>query len=341
MTGTGNAARARQPLALLLMALALGSPAGRTADLINTEALYAAVDAYRLTDLRRLLAPAPGAAPPDGPNRSYFEGKLAIAEYRHADADRLATRCTQQARSVQERSRCAELGAEALAMAMALSGDDIARLRMIGTLRARLGEAVRLDARNLRAQQLLARFYRIAPWYLGGGADAASRAIQAAVTLAPARADELRGIDAFDARTWPAAIASLQRVADHDPSRAAARYYLALACDKAGARKRAIKVLSALVAEHPEFWDAQFQLGTISLDSDPRFAAQVLTRFSASATPGTKRLANAWWRIGVAEENQGHSDAALRAFRTALQYKPGHNESLLGVRRLSRPAARL
>ena len=112
-------------------------------------------------------------------------------------------------------------------MAIALSGDDLARLRMIGTLRARLAEAVRFDTRNLRAVQLSARFYRIAPWWLGGGSSDALAMITRAAALAPARADELRGIDAFDARNWPDAVRYLQRVNDHDGNRANAGYYLA------------------------------------------------------------------------------------------------------------------
>ena len=313
-------------------------PGARGTEAAGLEPFYHAVEGYRLTDLRRLLA-APLAPGRDSANRSYFEGKLAIAEYRHADADQLADRCARQARNDAERSRCAELAAEGVALAIALSGDDLARLGMISTLRAHLADAVRFDARNPHAQQLLARFYRVAPWFLGGGGAAATRAMRAAITLLPTRADEFLGIDAFDARHWIEAIAYLQRVVDRDPGRAAAAYYLALACDKANQRSRAIKVLAVVVAAHPEFWDAQFQLGTLSLDSDPRFAAQVLTRFSNAATPGPKRLANAWWRIGVAEESQGRPEAALKAYRTALRYKPGHNEAQAGVQRLSRAAS--
>ena len=316
---------------MLLLTTALS----RAAEVSTDEQLMQAAEGYRLSDLRRFLP-----ALPDNANRSYFSGKLALAEYRHADADKLSARCKQQARTALERSRCAELGAEATAMAMAITSDDLARLRMLSTLRARLDTAVQSDARNVRARQLLARFYRITPWYLGGGGEAAKRTIQIAVALAPNRGDELRGIDAYDAQQWSGAIGYLQRVVARDGNRAEAAYYLALADDKNGDRRRAISVLTTTVAAHPEFWDAQFQLGTLSLDSDPAFAAQVLTRFSAAVTPGVKRLASAWYSIGSAEEKLGHGDAALRAYRTALRYKPGHNESQAAVQRLSRGARR-
>ena len=45
---------------LLLAVLAFAGNASRAADLVNIEPLYQALDAYRLTDLRRLLASRPG-----------------------------------------------------------------------------------------------------------------------------------------------------------------------------------------------------------------------------------------------------------------------------------------
>lgn len=322
----------RACIAVFGLALALCC---RPAYALDLAAADAALEAWRLGEVQQLLATTNA----DSSDARYIAARLALASYQHTLATKLARECDRLARDNPQRSRCAEVEGEALGLQVALSGDDLATLGLAGRLQSTLTRATRLNANNLRAQLLLARFRRVAPWLLGGSAGQADAGIARAIRLAPAFADEFRGVDAYDAKDYPRATTHLRRAARALPNRAAAPYYLALAVEQQGDVDAARIQLRDVVARFPEFHEASFRLAVLEVEAQPARAAQLLRRYIPVAIDaGNKRLAKCWRHLGRAEELLGHRDAAADAYRRALRLKPGDNVASKALQRVTQGA---
>lgn len=297
---------------------------------IDLNAAQQALEAWRLTDVQRTLSRSAKDA-----DSQYIAARLALGTYKHEAAQRLAAECEKLAVADAQRSRCSEVEGEALALRVALSGDDLGTLGLAGRLKATLQRATRVDPRNVRAQQLLARYYRVAPWLLGGSASQANACIAQAIRLQPALADELRGIDAFDARDYARAVPLLQRALRAQPQRAAPGYYLALAHEQLNNADAARAQLAETQRQFPEFWEASFRLASFEVESHPAQAAALLRSYIARAgNAGQKRLAKSYRYLGQAEEHLGHRELAIDAYRRALKLKPGDNAADKALGRL-------
>ena len=86
--------------------------------------------------------------------------------------------------------------------------------------------------------------------------------------------------------------------------------------DPAAARAR----LEALLAEHPGFHPARFNLGTLLMEGDPETAA---THFEIAAGSGTPELArDAWFNLALVRWKQGRLEDAVAAAMKAATLKP-------------------
>lgn len=234
------------------------------------------------------------------------------------------------ARTTAERSRCLELSGESLALRIVMISGDWERIRLARKVRDYLQQAIAADATNDRAYVLLARFYRIAPWLLGGSHTQASVQIDRAVALVPNNEAKVRGIDAIDAQEWQRAEQWLAQ--DKSPI---ASYYRAVALIELNQAAAAIALLKPLTQSVPEFFDAQFMLGRGAFDLEPQTALVALQQFvHAAPDAGAKRLANAWYLIGQLHERANRPNEALKAYDAALKAKSGHNESRKAYDRL-------
>lgn len=311
-------------------ALALTALCALPAAALDLAAADAALEGWRLRDVQQLLASSS-----EGADTRYVAARLALASYQHPLALKLARECARLARDNPQRSRCAEVEAEALGLQVTLSDDDLGTLGLAGRLQSTLQNATRLDPTNVRAQVLLARYHRVAPWLLGGSTSQANAGLARAIRLAPALADEFRGINAYDAKDYPRAISLLRRAARALPARAAAPFYLALAHEQRGDIDAARLQLRDVVARFPEFLDATYRLAVLEVDTRPAVAAQLLRRYIPLADDaGPKRLAKSWRHLGYAEERLGHRDLAIDAYRRTLRLKPGDNVAEKALQRL-------
>ena len=330
-------------LGLLLTCVDLASAASaapaaaasaRTAATLDLPAIDAALEGWRLRDARQLLAAAQGNGNGTADVR-YVQARLALTDYRHAQAVALAVECARTARDDAQRSRCAEVEAEAIGMEVALSDDDLGSLGLASRLQSLLQRATRLDPRNVRAQVLQARYRRMAPWLLGGSASQASAGIERAARLAPALADEFRGIDAYDAKAYDRALPLLRRAARSRPERAAGTFYLALAHEQRGELDAARTHLRDVVTRFPDFLDASYRLAVLELDVQPARAAQLLRRYiPLAAAAGSKRIARSWRHLGRAEALLGHREQAIDAYRRTLRLKPDDDIAQAALARL-------
>ncbi len=329
------------PIALTVMALCMPLSANASSPTsinrntstasIDLTAAQEALEAWRLTDVQRMLSRSSKDA-----DTQYIAARLALGTYRHEAAQRLAAECEKLATAAAQRSRCSEVEGEALALRVALSGDDLGTLGLAGRLKSTLQRATRVDPRNARAQQLLARYYRVAPWLLGGSANQANACIAQAIRLQPELADELRGTDAFDAGDYARAVPLLQRALRAQPQRAAPGYYLALAHEQLNNVGAARTQLAETLGRFPEFWEASFRLATFDVESHPAQAATLLRNYIARAgNAGQKRLAKSYRYLGQAEEQLGHRELAIEAYRQALKLKPGDNAADKALGRLT------
>ena len=313
---------------MLTLVMTLGTTA-RAAS-IDLAATQQALEGWRLTDVQGELRRSQKDA-----DTQYIAARLALGTYKHEAAQRLATECQKFATSAPAQSRCSEVEGEALALRVALSGDDLGTLGLAGRLKATLQRATRLDGRNARAQQLLARYYRVAPWLLGGSATQADACIARAIRIQPQLADELRGIDAYDARDYARALPLLQRAARAEPLRAAPSYFLALTYEQLNSLAAARTQMADTVERFPEFWEATFRLAVFDVESHPAQAVTLLRNYIARAgNAGQKRLAKSYRHLGRAEESLGHRQLAIEAYRQALKLKPGDNAADKALQRL-------
>ncbi len=112
-------------VALAVLALSMTPGAGRTVHAtpstagIDLAAAQQALEAWRLTDVQRTLSRSPKDA-----DTQYIAARLALGTYKHEAAQRLAAECEKLATAGPQRSRCSEVEGEALALRVALSGDD-------------------------------------------------------------------------------------------------------------------------------------------------------------------------------------------------------------------------
>ncbi len=310
---------------LLLSATVLGTPAASAAaapavaaPALDLAAIDAALEGWRIRDAKRLLG-----ANSMGADARYVQARLALAAYQHPQAVALAAECSRAARSDVQRSRCAEVEAEAIGMEVALSDDDFGSLGLASRLQSTLQRATRLDPRNVRAHVLHARFRRMAPWLLGGSASQAAAGMERAARLAPVLADEFRGIDAYDAKAYDRALPFLKRAARAKPERAAPAFYLALAQEQRGDLDAARTQMRDVVLRFPEFLDATYRLAVLELDVQPARAAQLLRRYiPLAAAAGSKRIARSWRHLGRAEALLGHREQAIEAYRRTLRLRP-------------------
>jgi tetratricopeptide (TPR) repeat protein len=337
----GSFRRARAASLAVLLACAGVAPAAaapspapppRTAAPLDLAAIDAALEGWRLRDARQLLATANGSG---GADVRYAQARLALTEYRHVQAVALAAECARSARTDAQRSRCAEVEAEAVGMEVALSDADFSSLGLASRLQSLLQRATRLDPRNVRAQVLQARYRRMAPWLLGGSASQAEAGIDRAARLAPALADEFRGIDAYDAKAYDRALPLLRRAERARPDRAAAAFYLALAHEQRGELDAARTQLRDVVARYPDFLDASYRLAVLELDVQPARAAQLLRRYIPLAgAAGSKRIARSWRHLGRAEALLGRREQAIDAYRRTLRLKPDDDIAQAALERL-------
>lgn len=96
----------------------------------------------------------------------------------------------------------------------------------------------------------------------------------------------------------------------------------AAASDPAAARAR----LEALLAEHPGFHPARFNLGTLLMEGDPEIAA---THFEIAAGSGTPELArDAWFNLALVRWKQGRLEDAVAAAVKAATLKPDDKDAV-------------
>ncbi|MEJ2133379.1 MAG: tetratricopeptide repeat protein, partial [Gammaproteobacteria bacterium] len=250
----------------------------------------------------------------DAPELLYMKARIEILEYRFDDAMTISQRCIDQFPTA---SICFETLGEARSFAMVREDKIFKQVKLMHRSVDDWLHAVELDPKNVRARILLIRYYRIAPWILGGSKRKARDQVDAIARIDPQRVAEARGMMSFYEEDWKDAIEHLEDAVAQDPDNGELRYHLASARAERGDLTRAVEELREVVSANPEFWEAYFHLGLwcVEANADNQVCFDALgTYVNGAKDAGEKRIANAYYAMGKLREQRGELALALAAY---------------------------
>ncbi len=221
----------------------------------------------------------------------------------------------------------------AMGYAVRLMQGGFSSMFYVGKFKRECEEAIRLDPSNVDAHMALLQYYAFAPGIMGGGID---RARETAGTIA--------ALDTFYGHIATALIAEVE-----EDTAGAERGYLAAAeVDTANPEgwgalgmflmrteqyERAIPVGRRVARLAPDEWEAPYQLGKAylllgeDLDEAERWFRAAIDLIEAEQYPNTRRLASAYWRLGMVKERRGDLEAARALWERALAVDEDHEQA--------------
>lgn len=327
----GPAPRRARRAAVLLAALLLAAlPAA--AQVFKDPALNALYEAERFTDLdqlaqKRLAAQADDAQAVLGAALAAMignDGSKREAAIRRAEAclqaAPLAAPCHYALGSV--------LGIHALQQGM------LKALGSVGRVKAALSKAVELEPAWYTARSALVQLYLSLPNMAGGGASRATEVARGAPRPEQARLLEARVAikqDRFDA-----ALTLLDEVRPgSDGSVAddlqALRVSAGIGLLGEGKRQQARQVFERMMREHADQAAGSYGLARVEIEAGHHAEAVALLQ-RAAKLKGSDRLPIDY-RLGIAEQEQGHADAARAALQRYLALGLGSRGSLEDARK--------
>jgi tetratricopeptide (TPR) repeat protein len=274
--------------------------------------IESALAELRLADARRLLA----AAPDDEPAVLYFRARIAIWDHATERALELASRCLDIASGA---SICHEVWGEAISLKLLDSG-LFEQYSLARQSRSAWERAVELDHGNVRARLMLLRYYRQAPWIVGGSREKAMAEARVIAEYDTARAIEANGLNAYFDRDYAKALQLFLTARSRVNDSADPRYYVPLAAARLGDHATAIRAFAELVEDSPDEWDGWLFLGYAELKARPAIDVSEQTLWSAgeSIRPDTAR-AEALYAYGRMLTRIEEPDAGRAAFAAALR----------------------
>jgi tetratricopeptide (TPR) repeat protein len=192
--------------------------------------------------------------------------------------------------------------------------------------RKELEEAVQLDPHDFAAQQDLIEFYCRAPGIVGGGEEKARRSISELAQLDPAEALYARANCARAKKHYDQADAEFDRALENKPARPDLLYAIAEYEEQRNhlePLRQALQMAAARDAADPR--EGYFQGIVLVIRKERPGEAERLLKAYAQDAPvreGFPRLSSAYVWLGRLYEGEGRLDAALAAYRAALESDP-------------------
>ena len=264
----------------------------------------------------------------------YLKARIEILQYRFGHALDLSRQCIEQ---FPQSAICFESLGEARSLGLVREDRMLRQIKLANRAVDDWLHAVELDPDNIRARIQLIRYYRLAPWILGGSKRKARAQAQAITRIDATRSAEAYGMMNFYEEDWKGAIKHLALAVEQDPENGELLYHLARARGARGQLGQAVTALAQVVETNPEFWEAWFHLGVgcVHAEADAgTFFSALKTLVDGAVDSGEKRMANAYYAMGKLRERRGELALALAAYEQALEAKRGHNESRDGAERL-------
>jgi tetratricopeptide (TPR) repeat protein len=142
------------------------------------------------------------------------------------------------------------------------------------------------------------------------------------------QAQRLRGQAAMTSQRWGEAAEAFAEVLGQEPDDGESRYGWALACDKLGRAADARQALQLLVRKQPEHDRGWWKLAELlAADRQNDAAREAATR----AMDADVSRPEAPTLLGRLQQERGDLDAAIAAFRIALERSPAHGPALRGL----------
>jgi tetratricopeptide (TPR) repeat protein len=183
--------------------------------------------------------------------------------------------------------------------------------------------AIEYDPDNLSAREDRLQFYLQAPGFMGGGTDKAYAEAESIYVRDLSRGVNARVQVLVDDKKLDLAAEEIRGLIQSMPEDSAAVLQLVFFHQEQEDWDSAYSVLDSLLLERPEFAGALYQVGRTAAFSGQRLddGISALQRYIeiGPSSEDVPQPTYAWYRLGMLYEEKENTDAALQAYRTAVE----------------------